>query len=124
MKVFVKMIHIPKYFLFPFIILCCVMGVYALNNRSFDIWVLIVFGIIGYLLAQAKVPLSPVIMGYLMGATFERNFRRALIGSGGSFGELFLRPIAVVFVIAALLFVLAPFFLSWKKAHTQQPEAS
>lgn len=115
MKVFVKMIHIPKFILFPFIIMCCVLGVYALNNRTFDILVLIVFGIIGYLLVKAEVALSPVIMGYLMGSTFETNFRRALIGSNGSFGELLQRPIAMAFVVAAVLFVVVPVFMRLKK---------
>ena len=124
MKVFVKMVHIPKYLLFPFIIMCCVLGVYALNNRTFDIWVLIIFGIVGYLLVEAKVALSPVIMGYLMGSTFETNFRRALIGSNGSFGGMLRRPIAVVFIIAALLFVVVPVFLRLRKKRTQRHKSA
>lgn len=120
MRAFVKMVYIPKCFLFPFIIMCCILGVYALNNRVFDIWVLIIFGVIGYLLVEVKIALSPVIMGYLMGSTFETNFRRALIGSGGSFSELLQRPIAVAFIIAALLFVIVPVFLRLKRKRGTQ----
>ena len=114
MPVFVKLIHIPKYILFPFIIMCCFFGVYALNNRTFDIWVLIISGLAGYFLQWLNVPLSPVIMGYLMGATFEVNFRRALIGSNGNVGEVFTRPIAVMFVVISLAFVLAPMIMGIK----------
>lgn len=115
MPVFVKLIHIPKYILFPFIIMCCFFGVYALNNRTFDIWVLIIFGLVGYFLQWLEVPLSPVLMGYLMGSTFEVNFRRALIGSNGNAAELFTRPIAVVFVLVSLGFLLAPVVMGIKK---------
>ena len=79
-----------------------------MNNRIFDIWVLLVFGLLGYLVTLCKVPLFPIIMGYLMGKTFEVNFRRAMISAQGDFGDLFNRPIAALFLAASILFVLVP----------------
>lgn len=108
MRVFIRLIDLPRYLLFPFIVFCCILGVYALNNRIFDIWVLLVFGLLGYLFTLCKVPLSPIIMGYLMGKTFEVNFRRAMISAQGDFGDLFNRPIAALFLAASILFVLIP----------------
>ena len=108
MKGFIKMISIPKYFLFPFIIICCILGVYSLNNRVFDIWVLLVFGIAGVLFTRFKVPTSPIIMGYLMGKTFETNFRRAMISANDNFGAIFTRPIAVAFLIVSAIFIFLP----------------
>lgn len=111
MKGFIKMISIPKSFLFPFIIVCCILGVFALNNRVFDIWVLVVFGIAGVILTRFKVPLSPVIMGYLMGKTFESNYRRALIGANGNFADIFTRPIATGFLVVSILFLVVPIIM-------------
>lgn len=108
MHIFVKMINIPKSFLFPIIILFCIMGSFALNNRVFDIGILIVFGIIGYLLTRCKVPLSPIIMGFLMGPLLEKNFRRAIISASGNFTDILDRPIACVIVLAGVLFIIWP----------------
>lgn len=108
MKMFIKMVSIPKYYLFPFIIICCILGVYSLNNRVFDIWVLLVFGIAGCLFTRFKVPTSPIIMGYLMGKVFETNFRRAMISANDHFGDIFTRPIAVAFLVVSALFIFVP----------------
>ncbi len=109
MKIFVRMINIPKYILFPVIILSCILGSFALNNRVFDIWILILFGIIGYFFMSCRVPLSPVIMGFLMGPLFEKNFRRAIIADNGNFMRIFDRSIASVLFIIGVAFVLWPF---------------
>ena len=106
MKGFIKMINIPKSFLFPFIIACCILGVYALNNRVFDVWILFIFGACGFLFSIFKVPMTPIIMGYLMGKTFEINLRRAVISSNGQIAEVFSRPIAVGFLSVSALFIL------------------
>lgn len=108
MRTFVKMINIPKSFLFPIIILFCILGSFALNNRVFDIGVLIVFGIIGFLLTKCNVPLSPIIMGYLMGPLLEKNFRRAIISSNGSIVDILNRPIACVIILAGIMFIIWP----------------
>jgi putative tricarboxylic transport membrane protein len=108
MKTFVRMINIPKSFLFPFIFLCCFMGVFALNNRVFDMWVLIAFGIFGYVLSSFKVPMTPIIMGYLMGPILETNFRRAMVASQGRFDEMFARPIAIVFFAVGVFILVGP----------------
>ena len=105
------MVSIPKYFLFPFIIVCCILGVFTLNNRVFDIWVLMVFGLLGCVFVRFKVPMSPIIMGYLMGKTFETNFRRAMIAANGNFADIFTRPIATVFLVVSALFVVVPLIL-------------
>ena len=124
MERFIRIIDLPKYYLFPFIILCCILGVFALNNRIFDIWVLAGFGLLGYLLTLCKVPMSPIIMGYLMGTTFEINFRRAVISANGNFAEIARRPIAICFLVVSVLFLVSPILLglwkSYKNRHVPQ----
>lgn len=108
MRAFVRMINVPKSILFPTIILSCIMGSLTLNNRVFDVWVLIAFGVIGFLFMKSKVPLSPIIMGFLMGPLLEKNFRRAIISANGNFGDILNRPIACILVLAGFMFVIWP----------------
>ncbi|MCG8482941.1 MAG: tripartite tricarboxylate transporter permease, partial [Clostridia bacterium] len=81
MKVFVKLLYIPKYILFPIIMTLCVVGAFALNNRVFDVYSLLLFGLMGYALIKLKFPVPPVIMGLILGPIMEKNLRRGLMMS-------------------------------------------
>ena len=61
MKAFVRMVNVKLSFLFPAIVACCVLGVYTLNNRMFDVWVMIIFGFVGYQLIRLGIDMAPVI---------------------------------------------------------------
>ena len=84
------------------------LGVYTLNNRMFDVWVMIVFGFLGYLLISLGIDMAPVILGFILGPLIEKYMRMALISSNGSWGDMLGRPVAVFFVIVAALFVVVP----------------
>ncbi|QTQ12617.1 tripartite tricarboxylate transporter permease [Treponema parvum] len=81
-KGFVKILAIPKYFLYPLIIVFCVVGVSSVNNRSFDCWGMLFFGILGYVLEKNKYPLGPLILGFILGSIIELNFRRSIMAFG------------------------------------------
>ncbi|MFH1081447.1 MAG: tripartite tricarboxylate transporter permease [Pseudomonadota bacterium] len=113
MKLFIKIINVPLYFLFPLIILTCTMGVLTINNRIFDVWVLMIFGLVGYCLYEFEVPLTPLILGFILGPLIELNFRTALIGSHGSFAELFSKPLALTFIFISIIFLFMPYIRTW-----------
>ena len=102
------MVNVKLSYLFPAIVSCCVLGVYTLNNRMFDVWVMIVFGFLGYLLISLGIDMAPVILGFILGPLIEKYMRMALISSNGSWGDMLGRPVAVFFVIVAALFVVVP----------------
>ena len=108
MKVFVKAVNVRRSFLFSAILLFCILGAFAINNRTFDIWVLIFSGVGAYIFTQFKIDLAPVILGYILGPLVESYFRMALIADNGHFLMIFTRPIATVCFIGALLFLLYP----------------
>jgi putative tricarboxylic transport membrane protein len=108
MKAFVKMVNVKGSFLFPAIIVFCLLGIFALNNRVFDIWVMIVFGIVGYIFNQLKIDLISLLLGFVLGPHVEVNFKRALIAADGNVGDIFTRPVAVVFLVIAMLFLFWP----------------
>ena len=75
---FVRLTKMPIYVLAPSILVLCVVGAFAIANRFFDIWVLFIFGAVGYLMFKTKFPLAPAILGVILGPIAEVNFRRAL----------------------------------------------
>lgn len=111
MKVFVRgQVNIPFSYLFPAILMFCVLGTFALNNRTFDLWILIVCGNSGLCPDGAGVDMAPVILGYILGPLVEKYFRMAMTAELGNFGGILQRPIAVVCLIVAILFLVLPLF--------------
>lgn len=106
MRLFIRILKVPKNYLFPIIVVLCSVGAFALDNRVFDAASIILFGVIGYSLEKLKYPLPPFILGFVLGGTFEQNLRRGLqIGNGNLF-DLFNYPIAILFLVATILSVI------------------
>lgn len=101
-KFFIKIVDIPKFILVPVVLSLCVIGAYVLNNRISDLYILLVMGIIGYLLVKYKYPLTPVILGVILGPMAEINLRRALITDPNAM-LFFTRPISLFFIILAVI---------------------
>jgi len=105
--IFVRLTRIPIYVLIPSILVLCSVGSFAIHNRFFDIWVLFIFGVIGYLMAKLKIPLIPMILGVILGPMAESNFSRALMTN--SHLTLFLtRPISLFFLVLAVASMFYP----------------
>lgn len=98
--------RIPRRIVFPAVAALCVVGAFALNNSLFDVYVMIVFGILGYLLRKFDFPLAPLIITFILGSQFETALGQSLILSDGTFAIFLERPIAAVFVVLALLVLL------------------
>ena len=110
-NIWVKLLKVPYRWLFPAIIAFCVIGTYSINNNVFDIWVSIVFGLLGYLFIKLGCEAAPFILGFILGPMMEENLRRALLLSRGDPSVFVTRPISCGLLIAAailLILVLAP----------------
>lgn len=94
--------------LLPVIFIFCLVGAYALSNRMWDVWVVVGFGVIGFGLERAKVPLGPFVIGFVLAPLFESEFRSALQLSHGNLMGLFERPIASVFFAVAVVMLFWP----------------
>ena len=108
MKVFIRLLSVPMRYMFPFLLLMCMVGTYTVNNRLFDTWVLFVIGLVAFLLQHCGFSLPPIVLGYVLGTIIESNFRTAMIGSRGSVTEIFTRPIAMGLMIVAVLMIVIP----------------
>ncbi|MFI3173253.1 MAG: tripartite tricarboxylate transporter permease [Eubacteriales bacterium] len=107
-RVFTKILAIPKPILTPIIMVLCVVGSYSINNNLFDVGVMVVFGLIGYFLQKLKVPTSPAVLALILGPLAESHFRRALLMSEGAFTTFFSTPISIFFLIMTALTLVGP----------------
>jgi putative tricarboxylic transport membrane protein len=107
-RVYLRIVRVPKAILIPQILVLCVIGAYALNNVMENVYALLLFGVLGYLLVKFALPLAPLILGVILGDQIEVNLVRALMTDGDPW--LFLtRPISggmLVLSVASVLFAL------------------
>ncbi len=101
-----QLLKVPYAFMAPMIMVLTLVGVYSVNNSVFDIWVMLVMGVFGYLARKLKFDLGPLLLAFVLGPIMERSLRQALLMSHGSFGIFFTRPISGVLLGVAVLFVL------------------
>jgi putative tricarboxylic transport membrane protein len=113
---FARLMLVPPAVILPMVIVFSVIGAFALNNRPFDIWVMLGFGLLGILLELARVPLAPFVVGLVLAPAAEAELRAGLMASAGSYLPLVQRPMAgTMLAIAAALFVW-PFVREWRRA--------
>jgi putative tricarboxylic transport membrane protein len=110
----VQLLRIPYGILFPLILLFCLIGVYSLNSATFDIVIMTVFGIIGYLLKKIDYEAAPLVLALVLGGLFEDTLRQSLLLSDGSFLIFVQRPISAVFIGISIMLLLLP-ILPWIK---------
>lgn len=96
-KLFTKICSVETTLIFPCVLMFCVVGVYSLSSSLTDVWVMIFFGIIGYVLVKFKFPIATVLIGFILSPLFEKNFRRALILSNGELSIFFSSPLCWAF---------------------------
>ena len=107
----VRLVTVPYRLLYPAILVFCGIGVFSLNNTEFDVYVMAVFGLLGYVFAKLECEPAPMLLGFILGPMMEEYLRRAMLLSRGDALVLLQRPIsAAILVVAAvaLLIVLSP----------------
>jgi putative tricarboxylic transport membrane protein len=103
---FIQVLKIPRAWLMPVVFTLCVIGPYALSQRLFDVWVMVAFGFIGFLMRQMKYPVAPLVLGIILGDLLDKSLRRGLILSDGDISAFFTRPISAGFAVIIAVSVL------------------
>lgn len=106
----VQVLKIPQRILFPLILLFCIIGAFSLNNSPFDVLIMFIFGMIGYLLRKVGYDMAPLVLAFVLGPIFEMNFRQSLLLSNGSFGIFFSGSICVIASLISFLLLILAFF--------------
>lgn len=102
-KLFAKVVKIPVEILTPIIVIFCFAGAYSIKDSLFDVGVAIVFGVIAYMMSKLDFPTIPILLGLVLGGLTEKNFRRSLLISDGSWKIFLTRPFSIVFIILIIV---------------------
>ena len=113
-RVFAKIIQTPKKYLLPMIIAISFFGVYAVQYTTFDLYLLLGCGVLGYLLSKNDYPVAPLVLALVLGPMIENNMRRALTISNGDFSIFVTKPLSLLFILAAAAWLLVPLLLKLK----------
>ncbi|MDQ7842182.1 MAG: tripartite tricarboxylate transporter permease [Armatimonadota bacterium] len=113
-RLFAWTLRLPRAVLLTGITGLCVVGAYAVNNALFDVWMMVFFGGVGYLMQKAGFPVLPLIFGLILGPMFEENLRRTLIVSNGSLLVYLQRPLSVTLLVLAAATATYPLLLEWR----------
>lgn len=98
-------LRVRREILMPIIFVLCTVGAFAIASRVFDVWVMLFFGIAGYVLRELKYPMAPLILGIVLGDILDKSLRRGLVLSDGDLTPFFTRPISLVLWLSAALFI-------------------
>jgi putative tricarboxylic transport membrane protein len=116
----VRLLKVPYKILMPLIITISAVGVFATDNNLADVWVMVIFGVLGYLMRKMKYPAAPMVLALVLGPMVEMSLRQSLTISHGNIAIFFTRPISAVLSIFAILSLLAPLFrILWIRYKTR-----
>ncbi|MDK3022599.1 tripartite tricarboxylate transporter permease [Cupriavidus taiwanensis] len=103
--IWVKLLKVPYRYLYPAILTFCCIGVYSVQNTTFDVFQTAAFGVVGYLFIKLRCEPAPLLLGFVLGPMMEENFRRSLLLSRGDFSVFVTRPLSLGLLIAAAVLV-------------------
>jgi putative tricarboxylic transport membrane protein len=110
-----KILYIPKQLLIALIIVFCMIGVYAVSFNAFHLYLLVGFGVLGYVLKMFKFPAPPFILAFILGGMMEQSFRQAMTISNGSYGVFFQSNITIGLLIVSFISLVLPSILGLRK---------
>lgn len=100
---------ISRAYLFPVILLCCVLGTYSLGSKMSDVWIMLAFGVVGYVFRKGGYPVGPFVLGYILAPLAEKELRSGLMLYDGSLLPLVTRPISLFFILLTIVLGVWPF---------------
>jgi putative tricarboxylic transport membrane protein len=115
--IFARIINIPSRFLAPAIIFMTVLGSYAIRNNILDVWVMFIFGIVGYISSKLKFHPAPIVLGLILGPFVEEGLVQSMLAgqaTGSVFKYMVFRPISLVLIAMTLLSAVWPFYADWR----------
>jgi putative tricarboxylic transport membrane protein len=104
-KLMIRVLQVPQTVMVPIILVLCTVGSFAISGRLFDVWVMLGFGVLGFILRQLNYPMAPLVLGIVLGDLLEKSLRRGLVLSDGNLEPFFMRPIALVMWVSIALII-------------------
>lgn len=109
-KYMVKVLDLPEVIVSAYVVMCCLLGAFAARNNLTDVWMMVIFGIIGYLFERFRFPITPMVLGVILGPLAEANFMTTMISFENDWTVLFTRPVASAIMAVAIITLIYPLF--------------
>lgn len=113
--IWVKVLKVPYVLLFPIILILCLIGSYSINNNILDLFIMIIFGLVGYIMTKFQYPAAPLILAFILGPMLEKTLGQSLMMSNGSFKIFVSRPISLTLLSVTILIFVSPLMLKLLK---------
>jgi putative tricarboxylic transport membrane protein len=113
--VFVRLLYIPPGILYPLIVALSVIGAYAISGSLMDLYLILFFGIVGYVFDKVSIPVAPLVLSLVLGGMMEQSFRQAMTISGGNPQIFFNSAITVTLIVLSVVSIFAPFVMARMK---------
>jgi putative tricarboxylic transport membrane protein len=120
-RLLAKILQIPRWVLMPLIAILSIVGVYVINGSEFDLLLMLIFGVVGFIMRKTGFPIAPLVLGLVLGGLIEVNFRRALTYSYGDYSTFYASKISIGLWIITFFSLIAPFLFRFIKARMQKP---
>jgi len=121
---FVRLLYIPVGILYPLIVTISAIGAYAINGSMVDLWLILIFGIIGYVFGKVDIPVAPLVLALVLGGIMEQSFRQAMTISGGDIKIFYGSAITVTLLAMSVISVAMPFIIPRLRALGSQGDES
>ncbi len=108
--IYAKVTKVPTNILIPIVGSLCILGAYTYRNLAFDNFLIIFFGIIGYYMTKANIPMAPFVLAFVLGKNTEIHFRRSMLLTGGNLSSVAFTPLAIALLAVDLIFLISPFW--------------
>jgi TctA family transporter len=115
----VRLLTVPYAYMYPAILVFCGIGAFSLGNSTFDLWLLVLFGVAGYVFAKLECEPAPMLLGLILGPMMEENFRRAMTLARGNFGTFVDRPISLSLLVVALIALIVVVLPGFRRTREQ-----
>lgn len=122
--IYAKVTKVPINILIPIVGSLCILGAYTYRNLAFDNFLIIIFGIIGYYMVKADIPMAPFVLAFVLGKNTEIHFRRSLLLTDGNLASVAFTPLAIALLTVDLIFLISPFWGDIKKFFKKDKEAT
>lgn len=121
---FVRLLYIPAGMLYPLIVAISVIGIYAGNGSILDLYLLLFFGVVGYVFDKVDIPVAPLVLSLVLGGIMEQSFRQAMTISGGNPKIFVGSTITVTLIVLSVFSIAMPFIMAWLKARKQAAKSA
>jgi putative tricarboxylic transport membrane protein len=115
-KAIVRVLEFPEVIVSAYVVMCCIMGAFAARNNITDVWLLVVFGILGYLAERFRFPVPPLVLGVILGPLAESNFMTTMISFNNDWTVFFTRPVSGLIMVLGIITLVYPVVRHMRRA--------